>query len=168
MAAWSLTLLSPTASDAAVITTGPQMNRIAIPIVALLVPQAMIRGCRAMNKPANFGTSVQTKVTISAYQTSCEGNMIIIIAAIYIDGKALWNYVNKKKKKLKMKIPKLNMAIPSPASEIILIEYFTKLGIPTSHLFKEINPANHILGSQLGKFYSNNMINERMSSLEWD
>lgn len=58
------------------------------------------------------------------------------------------------------------MAIPSPASEIILIEYFTKLGIPTSHLFKEINPANHILGSQLGKFYSNNMINERMSSLE--
>jgi hypothetical protein len=31
-------------------------------------------------------------------------------------------------------IPKLNMAIPRPASEIIFIEYFTKLGIPTFHL----------------------------------
>lgn len=33
------------------------------------------------------------------------------------------------------------MAIPSPASEIILIEYFTKLGIPTFHL---LDP-NHLV-----------------------
>lgn len=33
-----------------------------------------------------------------------------------------------------MNNPKLNMAIPRPASEIIFIEYFTKLGIPTFHL----------------------------------
>lgn len=31
-------------------------------------------------------------------------------------------------------VPKLNMAIPRPASEIIFIEYFIKLGIPTFHL----------------------------------
>lgn len=46
----------------------------------------------------------------------------------------MWTYV----KKAENEIPKLNMAIPRPASEIILIEYFTKLGIPTSHLLKEI------------------------------
>lgn len=33
-----------------------------------------------------------------------------------------------------MNNPKLNIAIPRPASEIIFIEYFTKLGIPTFHL----------------------------------
>lgn len=31
-------------------------------------------------------------------------------------------------------LPKLNMAMPRPASEIIFTEYFTKLGIPIFHL----------------------------------
>lgn len=51
MAACSLTLFNPTAKDAADIIMGPQMNRIAIPIVALFAPQAIIRGWSAMNNP---------------------------------------------------------------------------------------------------------------------
>jgi hypothetical protein len=52
MAACSFTPLNPTATDAADIIMGPQRKRITIPIVALFVPQAIIRGWRAMNNPA--------------------------------------------------------------------------------------------------------------------
>lgn len=52
MAARNRTPLRPTATEAADITMGPQINRIAIPIVALFFPHAIIRGWRAMNNPA--------------------------------------------------------------------------------------------------------------------
>jgi hypothetical protein len=55
MAARSRSPLIPTASEAVDITTGPQMNRIAIAMVALFLPQTIIRGWRAMNNPAIFG-----------------------------------------------------------------------------------------------------------------
>lgn len=52
MAVCSFWPLNPTATDAADIIMGPQRNRITIPIVAIFVPQAIIRGWRAMNSPA--------------------------------------------------------------------------------------------------------------------
>lgn len=51
MAAWRSTLLKPTAIDEAAITAGPVKNLTAIANVAKDAPQAMSRGCRAMNKP---------------------------------------------------------------------------------------------------------------------
>ena len=36
-------------------------------------------------------------------------------------------------------LPRLNIAIPSPASEIIFIEFITKLGMLTCHLINLIN-----------------------------
>jgi hypothetical protein len=44
MAARSRTPLIPTATEVVDITIGPQMNRIAIAIVALFLPQTIIRG----------------------------------------------------------------------------------------------------------------------------
>lgn len=52
MAAWRCTPWSPTASEAAHMTAGPTTNRIAIDIIAIFVPQAIIRGWSAMNNPA--------------------------------------------------------------------------------------------------------------------
>lgn len=40
--------------DAADITSGPQKKRIDMEIAAIFPPQAMIRGCRAINKPKVF------------------------------------------------------------------------------------------------------------------
>lgn len=61
IAACSLTPLNPIAIEAADIIIGPLKKRIAIPIVAIFVPQAMILGCRAMNKPAFDQTSIYFK-----------------------------------------------------------------------------------------------------------
>jgi len=105
MAARSRTPLIPTATEVVDITIGPQMNRIAIAIVALFLPHTIIRGWRAMNNPAIF---------IEYFH-----------ANYWINSAGGYKGFN---------IPKLNMAIPRPASEIIFIEYFTKLGIPTFHL----------------------------------
>lgn len=51
IAVWSRTPLSPTAIEVADITRGPPINLMAIPIAAILVPQAIIRGWSAMNNP---------------------------------------------------------------------------------------------------------------------
>ena len=61
MAACSFTPLNPTATDAADIIMGPQRKRITIPIIALFVPQAIIRGWRAMNSPAAITNSSLSK-----------------------------------------------------------------------------------------------------------
>ena len=42
---------SPTAMEAAAMTTGPMRNRTAIANAASLFPQAMICSCNAMNRP---------------------------------------------------------------------------------------------------------------------
>ena len=49
---------SPTAMEAAAMTAGPMRNRIAIANAASLFPQAMIRGCNAMNKPGRIDSYV--------------------------------------------------------------------------------------------------------------
>jgi len=51
MAMWRRTPRSPTAMEAAAMTAGPVRKRTAIAIAANLLPQAMILGCSAMNKP---------------------------------------------------------------------------------------------------------------------
>lgn len=47
--------LSPTATEAAAITAGPVMNRTAMANEAMVFPQAMILGCKAMNNPTPKG-----------------------------------------------------------------------------------------------------------------
>lgn len=51
MAACNLEPLNPTRREAAAMKRGPEINLISIPIVAFFVPQAIIFGCNAMNRP---------------------------------------------------------------------------------------------------------------------
>lgn len=44
---------NPTAIEAAAMTAGPVRKRTAMAKVAIEFPQAMILGCKAMNKPAS-------------------------------------------------------------------------------------------------------------------
>jgi len=59
MAMCNRTPLNPTAMEAAAITAGPVINRTAMANVATEFPQAMILGCRAMNKPTNLVSRTQ-------------------------------------------------------------------------------------------------------------
>lgn len=58
MAVWSMSCLSPMAMEDADITRGPHRKRMTMPITALLVPQAMIRGWRAMKSPAHLAMCI--------------------------------------------------------------------------------------------------------------
>lgn len=51
MAACNLEPLNPTSTEAAPMKRGPEMNLIDIPSIAFFVPQAIIFGCSAMNRP---------------------------------------------------------------------------------------------------------------------
>lgn len=90
--------------DATDITMGPLRNRIAMLMAAIFGPQAMILGCRAMNSPAG------------SKQDTVEALVLC--------------YLRRRMPCL----PRLNMAIPSPASEIILMDSFTSVGMSTPHL----------------------------------
>lgn len=49
-----------------------------------------------------------------------------------------YNQEVQQQQKLSPVLPRLNIAIPSPASEIIFIEFITKLGMLTCHLINLI------------------------------
>lgn len=121
MAAWSRTPFSLTAIDAADITSGPQKKRIDMEIAAIFPPQAMIRGCNAINSPKMFHkNSINNRLRTNDYYTKY----------LNLSDKTIL----RGKERDDRFLPKLNIAIPSPASEIIFIEFFSKLGIPTFHL----------------------------------
>lgn len=58
IAVCNLSPLNPMTMEDADITRGPHTKRMAIPMAALLVPQAMIRGWRAMKSPAYLAISL--------------------------------------------------------------------------------------------------------------
>jgi len=64
MAMCNRTPLNPTAIEAAAMTAGPVMNRTAMANVATEFPQAMILGCKAMNKPTSLTSGTQFYATI--------------------------------------------------------------------------------------------------------
>jgi hypothetical protein len=90
-------------------TAGPTRNRTAIANAASLFPQAMIRGCSAMNKPEK-----------------CDS---LVLAAIHDTAtEALSNAVSE------IYRPRLNMAMPRPASDRIEIDRAMIAGISIPHL----------------------------------
>lgn len=57
MATWRRVSRRPTAMEAAAITAGPVRNLTAMANVATELPQAIILGCRAINRPIHIVTS---------------------------------------------------------------------------------------------------------------
>lgn len=54
MAMCKRTPCKPTATEAAAMTAGPATNLTAMAKAAIEFPHAIIRGCNAINKPANY------------------------------------------------------------------------------------------------------------------
>lgn len=100
------------AIEVAAITAGPVKNLTAIANVATDFPQAMIFGCKAMNKP------IYIYIQASKFQNFPNINLY------------KFNEVKKKKEK----VPRLNMAIPRPASDNIDIDPDIIVGILMCHL----------------------------------
>ena len=96
--------------EAAAMTAGPVRNLTAMANVAMEFPQAIILGCSAMNKPG------------SAYK---------IVASEEDKSKRPRNTI---KWIMKMGIPRLNMAIPRPASDKMDIDLAIIAGISIPHL----------------------------------
>lgn len=94
--------------EAAAIAAGPTRNLTAIAKVAMEFPQAMILGCKAMNKPNK--TEHFTHHSKLTFVYSLE--------------------------RFKNPVPRLNIAMPSPASESIEMDCATMAGISTCHLTK--------------------------------
>lgn len=66
----------PTAKEAAAIAAGPTRNRMPMAKVATLLPQAMMRGCKAMNNP------VSKRMSSKDMQYSLRQNQFISIKQI--------------------------------------------------------------------------------------
>ena len=107
----------PTAAEVTAMTAGPKRKRMAMVMAATEFPQAMIFGCMAMKSPVSKR----------------------IVAGI---ARAELDQTQKEKKNfifemiLEVNRPKLNMAIPSPASESMEMEFFTMIGIAMWNLQK--------------------------------
>lgn len=109
MAMCNRTPLNPTAIEAAAITAGPVRNLTAIANDATEFPQAMIFGCNAINKPA-------------------------IPLKEFIFGFIFDHMINISSKNQSVNSPRLNIAIPRPASDRIDMERAIIAGISTFHL----------------------------------
>lgn len=95
--------------EVAAMTAGPVKNLTAIENVATDLPQFIIFGCKAMNKPTKY------------YQQLINYNFNVFEKDI-----SNYNY-----------LPRLNMAMPRPASDKIEIEPFTIDGILIFHLHRK-------------------------------
>jgi hypothetical protein len=102
------------AMEVAAITAGPVKNRTAIANVATLLPQEMSFGCRAMKRPKSQCSAVRKKNL-----GSCKEQTVSLSEQI---------------SNRQCLVPKLNIAIPSPASDNIDIDPFIIEGIWMFHL----------------------------------
>ena len=107
----------PTAKDAAAITAGPVRKRTAMANVATLFPHAMIRGCSAMNSPA------RRKRRRGGQSVTREHMLKIHLLFHRWTGRAAREHG-----------PRLNMAMPRPASERIEMDLRMIAGISKFHL----------------------------------
>lgn len=92
-------------------TAGPVKNLTAIENVATDFPQAMIFGCKAMNKPANRVDLIRQIIMELALVEENENDM-----------------------EEQDEIPRLNIAIPKPASDRIEMDPLMMVGISMCHL----------------------------------
>lgn len=98
----------PTAIEAAAMTAGPLRNLTAIEKAAIEFPHAMILGCNAMNSPTSHTPPTQTH--------------------------SLFSQAEQKSPQVNESLPKLNMAIPRPASESMEMDLAMMAGMLTFHL----------------------------------
>jgi hypothetical protein len=113
MAMWRRTPRRPTAMEAAAMTAGPATNRTPIAMAASLFPHAMILGCSAMNRPGTTGARAAVQ---SSHCSGCSRT--------------------RERVQVEQHTPRLNMAIPRPASDRIEIDRAMIAGISMPHLKK--------------------------------
>lgn len=106
---------SPTAIEEAAMTAGPVRNRTAMENDATDFPHAINRGCSAINNPI---TNHITKL-VPILKFKPNDHSISVFS-----------------------LPRLNMAIPRPASDKIAIDFATIAGISTCHLTKIASWSN--------------------------
>lgn len=106
--------LSPTTREDTAIKAGPKMNFIAMAKIATRVPHAIILVLDAMKRPIQIK---QIKQCTKVKGGSCSNSM-------GDDNSCVPN----------LYVPKLNIAIPSPPFDMIMIDWLAISGSFTSHL----------------------------------
>ena len=161
MATRRRTPLRPTAMEATAITAGPVRNLTAIEKAAMLFPHAMILGCNAMNKPVILNTpffslkkNYLLLLLLKQLSSSLpppppthinqnpekERNLQTFASFMlcFAFSFCFPSFLNKRKWMLRRALPRLNMAIPSPASDSIEMDFAIMAGISTFHLHVKI------------------------------
>uniref|UniRef100_J3L2A5 Uncharacterized protein n=1 Tax=Oryza brachyantha TaxID=4533 RepID=J3L2A5_ORYBR len=120
---------SPMAIDAAAMTAGPARKRTAIETAAADLPHAMTLGCSAINNPGQ-----ETVDSVSSGADQGRRVWAPVRARGINCGAMRCRATGRQEHKGRGHPPRLNMAIPSPASERMEMDLATIAGMETCHL----------------------------------